>query len=493
MSRWCTLTSLLLLGVVAPATSWAQMAPPQAYPDGTSGVVPAGWRSQAGYADPGYSRKAPVYGYGQAPIPQGPGRTIYEQLPDDQGWLYEDAPIDRILKSAFRHAYFRADYLLWDISDPGDDVLGAPTNLTVPNPNSQVPIPANQVPVLQLTDQDGNLIEAVQPTLANVFTNENNGLRLTFGMPLAELGTFEASVFALQTSRSTLGFPDIRSVDVDGDGITDFDGFTPIDTNGDGIDDDFISQNVVDAVAQAVLVNGQVPAGNNFVLINDVDYQATLKTSVWGAEGNFLFAPYNPNQDFVTTPMVGVRYMNFNEELRQSGSYTSQVIDPVTGLPVLDVNGNPVTQVSNRRIDATTKNHLVGPQFGFRTELRRKWFAVGATPKVMLGVNNYRAELGTVQVLNPNDPSQSLLDKGTTFGVIGDIEVYSRVYLGEHFSAFVGYNFLWAGMITRPADDIVYNIQSAAAGQPAQSAFDLDIGYSGAILQGLSIGGQIEY
>jgi len=481
---------LLCLSLATPGFGLAQSVPAGYYPDGSQGIVPAG------HAMPGYGGDPGYYGYSQGhgktksrsygpngPLPSGPGRTVYEQLPEDRGWLYEDSPLERSLKNAFRHAYFRTEYLHWDVSDPGNNILSAPTNLPFPTTNSQFPVLVSDVPAFQLTDQNGNQIVAVEPRLDDVLTDANNGIRLTFGLTAADAGIFEASIFALESGTTRLGIPDIRTTDFDGDGTPDV--LVPIDTNGDGLDDSFASLNSVDAVAQAVLIDGVLPAGDNFLLVNDINYEASLKTEVWGAEANFLFAPFNPNVPLTTMPFFGVRYLNFNEDLRQTGVYNFSDFDITTGLPT--------SQVATRKIDSTTINNIYGPQMGLRAELRRKWFAIGAQPKVMLGLNSYRAEIGTSQVLGPNDPSQFLYKKSTTFGVVGDLEVYSRLYFGDHLSGFVAYNLLWAGMLTRPADNIVYNIQSATGGQPQQSAFELDVDFSGAILQGISVGAQLEY
>jgi hypothetical protein len=484
---------LLVTGLIGPAAGWAQGYPAPYPPPGSEGVVPAGWQTASPY--PGaYPTKAKYRNVGpQGPLAYGPGRTIYEELPDDQGWLYEDTPLERILKQTFRHGYFRTDYLLWDVGDPGQTLLSAPTNLTYLDPRG-FPKPVTDLQLIPTTDTTGTPIEAVVPTLNGVFTNENNGIRLTFGTSVFDAGTIEANVWGLQSSTSRFGIPDIRSADTDGDGVVDLTGLVDIDTNGDGIIDTSISENLVDAVIQGVLVDGQVPTGNNFLLVNDVDYEASLKTQVWGSEANFLLAPYNPNNDLIVTPLVGVRYLNFQEDLRQRGVYTNPILDPITGAPTFDpVTGDPLTQQTGRKIDSTTINNLYGPQIGVRGEIRRKWFAIGATPKVMLGLNTYRAEIGTSQVLSPSDVSQNLYKKSTEFGIIGDLEVHTRIYLGEHLSIHAGYNFMWAGLLTRPADNIVYSIRSATAGLPAQSDFGLDPSFSGAIIQGLSVGGQLEY
>lgn len=486
MSRWFALTLLASLSLGWSTRALAQ--PPYAnpaqptYANPDMGVMPTGYGVAQTYHAPA--------AYGPAgPIPSGPGRTVYRELPDDTGWLYEDSPLERMLKDGFRHAYFRAEYLLWDIEDPGTNVLSAPTNLSAANN------PVNPF-FFPLTDRDtGTQLNAVQPSLGDLFINENNGIRGTFGLPVFNFGTFEASAFALQTSTANISIPHVRGINTN---TSD----PAADTNGDGTVDalDFpVSDDLVDAVVQAVLIDGQVPAGDNFLLINALRtqlqdgtfiytpaYSATLKTSVWGAETNFLAETFNPNSSLSATPLVGFRYFNFREDLRQTGLYTFAPFDPLTGLPLPPITGT-------RIIDATTNNNVFGPQVGLRGELRNKWFTLGVQPKVMLGLNSYKAELLTQGILEPNEPERMLYEKNNTFGVLADLEVYSRLRLSEYLSLRVGYNFLWSGLITRPADNIVYNIQSATGGLPATSAFVQDVKFSGAILQGLSIGAHLEY
>jgi hypothetical protein len=464
MSRWFALASMLLLFAGRPDSSRAQS-------DGwgaPGGVTPAGWHTSGGYAQglpPGYSPTP----YGPpGPYATGPGRTVYHELPDDTGWLYEDTPLERSLKDVFRHAYFRVDYLLWDISDPGDNLLGSNTAFTTALPDPTVPF--------QVTDPaTGTLLDVVAPSLDGIFTNENNGIRATVGFSVFDSGTFEASLFALQTSTATVANPDIRgfaTIDLDGDGIAD------TDANGNTIT---VSENIIDAMVQSTLIDGLVPPGNNFFLIYDQGYAASLKTQVWGTEGNWIMAPFDPNAPSSVMPMLGFRYVNFTEDLRQGGSYTFSQVDPITG--VLS------SQVVERRIDATTNNNLYGPQIGLRAELRHKRVTLGVQPKVMLGLNSYKAELTTRQILSPTDPSQDLAKHTTTFGITGDVEAYTRLHVTDHITLNVGYNFLWLGLITRPADNIVYNVQRS----PRQSNFGLDPAYSGAILQGLSVGGEVRW
>lgn len=483
MSRWFALTVLGWFSLAGFAPVEAQS--PYINPD--LGVMPPGAPVDGHYKVKS-KNKAAAYGP-VGPIPSGPGQTIYRELPDDTGWLYDDTPLERMLKNSFRHSYFRADYLLWDIEDPGKNVLSAPTNLSAVNN----PVNPN---FFTLTDRDtGTQINSVQPSLADIFVNENNGIRGTFGVPIYEAGALETSVFVLQTSTASVTTPHVRGINANTSDPN-------ADTNGDGIVDtlDFpVSDDLIDAVVQAVLIDGQVPAGDNFLLINAIRtelpdgtflytpaYSASLKTSVWGAETNFITDTFNPNSSLAVNPLVGFRYFNFREDLRQTGKYTFAPFDPLTGLPL-----DPV--IGTRTIDATTNNNIFGPQIGLRSELKNKWFAIGVQPKVMLGLNSYKAELLTQGILTPDEAERVITNTNNTFGVLADLEVYSKLRLGSHLSLRVGYNFLWSGLITRPADNIVYNIQSATGGLPATSAFVQDVKFSGAILQGLSIGAQFEY
>lgn len=624
MSRWCTLTSLLLvvLGTPNPGRAQPPGPPPQ-------GAVPAGWSSPA-YGQATVKSKQHM-SYGPAgPLPAGPGRTIYEQMPDDQGWLYEDTPLERALKETFRHAYFRVEYLLWDVSDPGSNILGAPTAILnasqlAPNDPSDLNYPSTIDPNLTLQQQyvyqpfrgdplvpfqvsnpiDGNtsLIAVVAPSLQDVYVNENNGIRLTFGLPVNRAGAFEASIFALASSTSPIDRQPIPRFDNSYDSDGDFvfgngdpneaftgTGIGEFDRNGNGLVDDVV--NDFEAIATPILINGGVPQpsrtppldptdptmtqridpatgqvvpqpylwpsitlplgnlgptlgpagtpiaglliqdprsrGDNFRIVwairnpDPIDalinpflntYQASLKTSVWGTEANWVSHGFDNGSPLSIRPMLGFRYAYFAEDLRQSGAYTFVTVNPI--------NNQPIDNTIPRSIDATTINNLYGPQLGLRAELASKWVTVGVQPKVMLGLNTYRATLETDNILRPGsavqatptnaaeflalgDIDQSLSDRTTTFGVVGDLEVYSRVRLTNCLNAFVGYNLMWAGQITRPGDNIVYNAKTVTidpnldpnddnTATRLDSDFKLDVNYSGAIIQGLTLGAELRY
>ena len=65
----------------------------------------------------------PVAPQGRGPIAQ----TQYELLPQDEGLLYdEDIARIRSLTDRMRTAWFRMEYLNWDMRNPGNTLLGAP-------------------------------------------------------------------------------------------------------------------------------------------------------------------------------------------------------------------------------------------------------------------------------------------------------------------------------------------------------------------------------
>jgi hypothetical protein len=202
-----------------------------------------------------------------------------------------------------------------------------------------------------------------------------------------------------------------------------------------------------------------------------------LTTSAWGTEGNYIFDTPDPNSSFQFRPLFGVRYFNFQDRLNQSGQYNqASTTDPT------------INNVFSRQINTGANNDLYGGQLGVRAEAMHSIFLIGVEPKIMLGLNTWRSSLDTSHVFGPNDISQSLQMKGTTFSPLFDVKFYSNVAMSKYLSAYVAYNYIWAGQVNRSYNDIVYNQNSAG-----QSDFKLLRQYSGATLQGLSLGLELRY
>ena len=425
--------SLFVLALLAPGVCWAQAGYGYGPANGQGGPMMSPYAGQYVPQSAG------------APVPNGGNsRTIYEELPDDRGWLFEDSPLSKSLENSFQHAFFRAEYLLWKLGDPGNVVLGSEL-LSGADPRDPTNVPVND----RSTGTPIGL--GVVPTLDSVRLNGVNGFRGTFGLPVGP-GAFEASAFVFQSVANSLNLTDqIQPVDPD------------------------FPFSMATFVAQPVLVEG---APSSASLVYDVSYQAVLKTSVWGTEANYIFAPPNAGAgDFFTfSPLVGFRYFNYRESLNQTGVYEF-TDDGITFRPVTS------------RIDASTVNNSFGPQIGLRTELTVSRLTLGAEPKVMLGLNSYKANLFTQNILSDTEPVLNIHDKETTFGPLADLKLYSRLALNQNLHVFASYNLLWAGMLTRPANNIVYNT-SVITGA---GAFQQNVRTTDAVLQGLSVGAEFRY
>lgn len=402
-------------------------------------------------------------GYGPAPagmpvpfsagVPLGPSpNQYYEQLPDDKGFHYGETPVDYFLTRAFARTWLRLEYLLWDIADPSDVVLGAPVTGFDPRTRFQVTDPTTGAVV-------GT---AVAPTLDDVRLHDTNGIRGTIGIPLT-IGTVEASVFGMRQSSDSF---DSRNVPQGpqlpptvppappAPFIPTFI-YQPFSNNGIGPNGDPLT------------------ATTGTFLLYDQGFRALYKTEVWGAESNFLWEAHDPNEGFQFRPLVGVRYINVHERLEQNGTLTS----PLGGTTVL-----------NPRIISDANNNVYGPQAGIRWSLVHKWFELDATPKVMLGVNTYTASVSSQQIVTPTDATFSNT-RDTTFGMIGDIGVSAKVHLNKFASLFVGYNFIYVGHISRPEENIVYDINALGQNNVRVERKVQDSFY----MQGLTVGGEVRF
>ena len=441
--RFAWLTTVMI-AALCPAISWAQPFDPQ---------------MPAPYGAPGYGALPPgPPGYGDYTY----GRTRYTEQPDDLGFLYGDEPIIAFFKETFRHAFFRLDYLNWNLTDPGNIVLGAP--ILNPGQNINNPIDVNQpfqdprVPFDVFDPTLGTpLGQGVSPTLDDTKLKNTGGIRGTWGFRF-EPFSVEASVFALQTSKATIFAGDLPVTPTIVNGVPTF------PDNGT-------------FVVQGVLVDGV----NNLdsYLVYDQSYQADMRTQLWGADSKVVLSSIDTGGPLTIQPLFGVRFLNFNERLNQRGNYRNPL---VTGT---------ANSTITRTIDSTTRNYLVGPQIGTRFELVSPYLTLGAEPSMTFGVNSYKATLNTSNINSDTEDPVSIRETKTTFGPIANLQVYARGKMTERLSLFVSYDLMWAGMLTRPADNIIYNVTGAVVPQPG--AFQQDVHFSDLLMQGISVGGEVHW
>jgi Putative beta barrel porin-7 (BBP7) len=450
MSGRMTLGSLFVLAALVPGLSLAQTG---GY--GPSGGPPGGYpplvTSPAGPQGSGY----PMY-----PLPPqgGSGQSIYEVLPDDPGFAYEDSPLENALKDLFRHAYFRGEYLLWSSSRPGDGVMGGtPKAGYLPTYETGAgTVPGSPPYSFTTTDPiTQNPAIAITPSLGAFSLNNQNGYRGTFGFLLGS-GTFEASSFIMQNTTNT------------------FDGTSLIQNPATVIPPAIQPPSVF--IGQPVTI-----AGAETDMLYNQSFQAVMKTGIWGTEANYIFAASNAGAgDLITIgPLVGIRYLNYRETLQEGGGY--QIPNPA-------VNPTTPTVNLNRSTYASSNNNYYGPQFGLRTEANIGRVTLGAEPKMMFGVNSYVATLNTLNVPTDNvgaNTSASFYKKATTFGPVADLKLYSRIAVSQYVNVFVAYNLIWAGTLSRPYNNISYNAATPTGLFAPQ--------FTDTLIHGLSVGGEIRY
>lgn len=445
MSGRMTLGSLFVLAALIPGFCHAQgYGSPQ-------GAPPGAWQMSA----------VPPQAPGYACPPQGISNSVYEQLPDDVGFLYDNSPLENVLTNLFRHSYYRGEFLLWSASSPGNVLLGAtPSSGFVPSTIAN-PIAPNTFTVTA-NPLTGNPATAVEPSLDAFAIRNVNGYRGTIGLPVGP-GNVEMSAFVLATRKNQFDGSSLITQEVPADLLSTPPILNPIPAN-------FIGQPINVAGVQNVMLymNG---------------YDAIMQTSIWGTEANYVLdAPNKNTGDLLTfSPMVGFRYLNYRESLLQTGGYQF-VTDPTT---------NPVTtENESRSLYSVSNNNSYGPQFGVRAELGSSTRVVfGAEPKIMLGLNSYTAALQTVNVPfdNPaNNTNFNFHKKATTFSPIADLRVYSRIQVAQYAHVYVAYNLMYVGSISRPYDSIGYNILPSGHGL-------FDPKFTDSIIQGLSVGGELRF
>ena len=225
-------------------------------------------------------------------------------------------------------------------------------------------------------------------------------------------------------------------------------------------------------VITSLLLNG-TPSTNTALgtlLYNDA-YQATYDTQMWGTEANFIATPELPGP-IRWSPMVGFRYLNFDENLRQTGSL---------------VESGVVTETS--RIISRGNNNYYGPQAGGQVEIVHKRFTLSALARVAFTLNNY---LGIVQqdvagTANDRVERNEEVDFSSIFQLSGN----ARIHVNPNFSLFGGYDILWLHRTARAHEIIDYNSSRTGLTLNPDIGFEDDL--EGVFIHGFSIGGEVRY
>lgn len=419
------------LAVLLPASANAQ-GPIQPASYGHSG---GGWSGP-----PMVSGPQGPYGHGYPACETGTGGfcqdTYYELLPDDRfGCRNEE--FCAALSDAFQYAYFRVEYLNWNIDDPGRQIVGAPREFGDERELFNAVDPASQtiVGLAEVTTYDA------------VGLSHNNGVRGVFGLP-TRIGTFEAGVSVLEQAGVHIFNPPY----VD---------FTTVN-------------NVFPAIP---LLNDGVPDDNTMILFSE-GMNVQIRSEFFSTEANFIMHPLTPNQPMRVQPLWGFQYVRFWDNVDIFG----QDID--TGDP--DDPDDDI--VLNHRIYSDAKNNIFAPQVGVQFQFDHEWFSLGVTPKFMLGFNRHHDEVFSEQIFSPTEGRLTTREETSEFAPGLDLAVYGKVHLGKHLSLFVSYQLYYFDNISRATDNVRYDTIGGN-----QSNIVLSPHQEGMFIDGVTVGGEFRF
>ena len=398
------------------------------------------------------SQFAPDGGYPGGPVMPDPTYTL---APPGEWW---PAPSfwSIFTKKVLPNSEVRVEWLNYQIDTFGSKVIGAQgfENRDVRlvndvNTFGQVPIVAGGQQIATVTVTDLQPVAA--PTTQPLNLEDSNGFRLTLALPLRE-GMIEFAYMNIPRVDDRVAGPQytpstvfagigpnaslVASVPGDFPQLENNAVYTiiPITVNGQLVDPE-------DAIIDAVDGDLFSTDGNGTALIFDQAYRAKFTSESWGFEGKW-FGDWSPNNTgLYFYPMIGARIFNIEEQFGQAG--------------LTSIGGQRTVQ-----IDSNTENTLFGPQVGFRFEAEVWKFTFGAEPRMMVGFNSYEASVGNSNVRFPGDPSVFDEEDDLKFSSLFEVGLYGKFDITHNITLMGGYNFMYLPNVTRPVDNIRYNLNT---------------------------------
>ncbi len=301
-------------------------------------------------------------------------------------------------------AFVRLEYIAWDFRKPGTHFLGELRSDRLPLENQ---IPLSNSPLV------GNVLST-----SKLAIDKAPGFRITGGLPLIDIGTLEASAFAISQSSHSAN---IRAV-----------------SNS--------------LPATTFKVNG---SPSNFAFGYDQGATVTISSRMWGASIALIKQDGPPGEGLKFHPLGGLNYIAIREKFRQVGSYS----DPVN--------------VVNSVIEADTINHTIGLMAGARAEFVHRWVTIGVEPKVTLGAGSYRTRVNAHSVLSATDPAFSSSKSGVNFIPILQLGAYLRAHPTENITISAGYDYLATTNIARAHNSMVFDNISGVGVVTADDRFSV--------------------
>jgi len=430
---------------------------PGAYAPGTpgsgtqfvsQGLSPFGTNPQPAFGPPGhgqssvapaaYSMQDPNSAAGQ---PGCPGSAAYSGMPgcgsaeasDD----FVETPWEDILCRALRNVEVRLDYINWGISRPRTVLIGETPGPGVLQPifSEFTSVQKNPTDVFPILDQNFNQVgQARAYDTTGISLYENSGFQATFILPMT-YGNFEVSGFILGKGNSA---PNPGGLPAGIPGQSESFAAIPVDIGG---------------------------KPSETIALFSQSFNQYFSSFVFGAEANVYFNAIVPKDyGLVVKPMVGFRYLGIDEHFNVAAT-------------------NPA--VTATTIESSTINNIYGPSVGCRVELLTQWFTVGVDPRVTFGVNQFASNV------NSSDPTvgdshDHLID--ARFAPVGAVDAYIKIPIHERFRLYAAYNLFGTTNISRPQEQIDYNISNAG-----QNDIHLNLASSGIMVQGYSVGCEFNF
>jgi hypothetical protein len=310
------------------------------------------------------------------------------------------------------------------VDAPGHTLLGA-SLANVPDPRE---------PFIVILPNGQTTRAAVLDTSSVDFDNIN-GIRGTWGVPLS-FGHVETSVWGTENSTSVINTDVLPATD-------------PLRTT--------------DVIATSLFTNGQP---GSTVVLYDHSFQARYSTEIFSAETNLYYNYQAPRLGLRIQPLVGFRFVDYDEALLQVGSY-----DNSSGLNPGGVLIDPIV----RRIESVVDNDVYGLQTGFRTEFVHQFFTLGIEPKLAVAYNHYEARVSTNNLrTSPYPPvvTDGLTESKETQNLVApyaDFSMYAKVHLSQSLHLRVGWGYTLFTNMSRADDNIYYN-DNGLANPPAVRA-----------------------
>lgn len=457
-------------------------AQPNMSPAGQPGMMPASYGQSISYGQPSYPEYCPPGvaqgGYFSGAPQGGIVPSSYEQIPyyDE---LEREPLVDDLLLPMFKNMWIRTEYLHWNISDLGDTLLGAqvPGLADPSSPFYVVDAGGGDFGTSQFvsTDIALNPLDQFQ-AVARVFDTSSfdfsntNGFRGTVGLDTT-FGGLETSFFVLDSAED--GFNSNGTVSAINQLLRDSNGDVVVDGNGDPI-----YAVVPNVFVRPLTVNG-VPSTDNILYYDE--FSAEYDTQVWGTNSALFWNIRDVDLGFSTSALIGTKYLNVRENMRQRGSFTS-------------IAANSVTVDS--AIDSATQNHIFTPQVGMRTEFRHQYFTLGIEPRAGFGFNKWEGSVSASDVASDsatgfNDVDQTTEVDSVKLSPSFDLRAYASVRVRDHLTLTISYDFMWVGRIVRADEIIVYDLGSPSATVP--SGVVAQTHYQDFWIDGLSLGAEFDW